>query len=789
MGKRIRLVEKLFSHIPIENIVITEKSLLIESGGQSYNSRALVKDVPISRYTVNQNDRIYKKSLWEDVFKKGSAENSYALVDHPEDEGSLNNICGIWRNLKVGDQLVTADLYLITEKGGHILEILQAGGPVGVSTVGYGEIDKSDGKTVIPETYDLQRAGDLVMEPSQQVYATAKNLEPLKSDNEEKNKPGMEYGNPNTDVETKASGTKENEEIEKKEEQIQEKTVNILVENSTNNKEEKLENKQISNEINEVKRMDKLQETNFNMHVHGIIKEAKKNSNLTEAIEDLKMIEIPTEHTGHAALQGKVDSAISELQSKLVEGKQNAEKSLSAKEKEFKELKTKYDSVCKIAEDMKVKYNKAKALIEKAGISENPKNIKKMEEELNSLMESKKIVGSKLKGLLKERHEMIDDIKHFIEDRRNMKSDLKCFISEKKSLIEKYNALVKKYNEKLKKTKIYVEALEDMGYDFKLGTPKEDQNAGEVKEDIEDVPVDFNAAETKEDQSDVEGLKEDEDEIEEDGDNEPYEFTFGDDEKKEEVCDEPDGDEVKEDAQPEDWDLNRVPAKPVVKKEEAEEELPYEDGNEKVEEVNPMDGGLSGQDVKEEDEMNPEVEEDITADSITRPEMPKKVEEEDDEYEVINDEEKVAEEIDDTHAGDYSKENGKLPFNGLEEVDDDEDEIKITEEDEEEIVTGDVVDEPKKESKVVKKKVTESRISKEQILQQEIKKYIEDEITRTPALKDVKVNILKSSSFMEAVNKVNKFKAMKNKVVKKDSPVRFTESKKHQEVDWLGSRN
>ena len=96
-------------------------------------------------------------------------EGSFSLMGHPEDDGNPVAIAGVWHDLRVQENSPVADLYLVGDHGSHILEILEAGGSLGTSSSGYGKIE-SDGKTVIAESYDLERIGDIVLAPSQQVF-------------------------------------------------------------------------------------------------------------------------------------------------------------------------------------------------------------------------------------------------------------------------------------------------------------------------------------------------------------------------------------------------------------------------------------------------------------------------------------------------------------------------------------------------------------------------------------------------------------------------------------------
>ena len=139
--------------------------------GKSYNAKA-VYTFPISRPDKeNLNGRIYTRKLWEKVIKEKQAEGCFGLMDHPEDDGSTKNAWCVWRDLRFNEDksLVIADAYLFGFWGQQVLEALEAGGSVGLSTSGFGEF-KDDDKTLNEETYSLERVADFVLNPSYEVF-------------------------------------------------------------------------------------------------------------------------------------------------------------------------------------------------------------------------------------------------------------------------------------------------------------------------------------------------------------------------------------------------------------------------------------------------------------------------------------------------------------------------------------------------------------------------------------------------------------------------------------------
>lgn len=134
--------------------------------------------VPISRYGVmNGNGRVYNKKLWENVIKnqKDTWYGSPCLMDHPSEDssGDPNRICGVWLGLDIDKDPDKGFVYGYLIPSGrlgedlkdHVKNHLRAG----LSSSGFGRL-LPDGKTVDPDTYEIERIADLVLMPSQQVY-------------------------------------------------------------------------------------------------------------------------------------------------------------------------------------------------------------------------------------------------------------------------------------------------------------------------------------------------------------------------------------------------------------------------------------------------------------------------------------------------------------------------------------------------------------------------------------------------------------------------------------------
>jgi hypothetical protein len=122
----------------------------------------------------NLNGRIYPYALWDRVFAQYKDQSTLGLMNHPDDDGDPKNIWCVWKNLRYNEDrtLGIADCYIIdNEWGKTAIGVLENDGPVGLSSSGLGDFEV-DGITVNPETYELERVSDWVLNPSYSVFGT-----------------------------------------------------------------------------------------------------------------------------------------------------------------------------------------------------------------------------------------------------------------------------------------------------------------------------------------------------------------------------------------------------------------------------------------------------------------------------------------------------------------------------------------------------------------------------------------------------------------------------------------
>lgn len=132
---------------------------------------------PVSRFgNVNGNGRIYTEQLWRNVInnQRDTWQGGCGLADHPMDDadpGQFKTSAIVWLDMIIdtANKLIWAIGTFVGEYGRLAQEIIEAGGRVGFSSSGFGET-LSDGKTVDPDTYIIERVADIVTNPSQSVF-------------------------------------------------------------------------------------------------------------------------------------------------------------------------------------------------------------------------------------------------------------------------------------------------------------------------------------------------------------------------------------------------------------------------------------------------------------------------------------------------------------------------------------------------------------------------------------------------------------------------------------------
>ena len=161
----------------IVNAVVSK----LRERGVSLNERKIYR-VPVGRWdNINGNRRRYTRKLWENVMnnQQSAWKGLCGLADHPSadnDPGSIKNSSIVWLGMELDDvEKIVYGIGTFVGVLGHMFqEIIDAGGRVGFSSSGFGEI-MADGQTVNPDTYQIERLADVVLNPSQEVYGEISN--------------------------------------------------------------------------------------------------------------------------------------------------------------------------------------------------------------------------------------------------------------------------------------------------------------------------------------------------------------------------------------------------------------------------------------------------------------------------------------------------------------------------------------------------------------------------------------------------------------------------------------
>lgn len=249
----------------------------------------------------NGNGRVYNRQLWENVIanQRDVICGGVGLADHPQDDadpGQFKNTSIVWLDMMIDDaqKLIYALGSFVGQYGHLAQEILEAGGRIGFSSSGFGELMR-DGMTVNPETYQLERVADVVLNPSQSVYGDITDEQPIGNIEYSKQQaitesivdiPNNRYSESKSQIkkenEMKVDATDNtNELVLTEEEQKREKIRNVLSEAEVKAFKKYVE--QFLEDANDIKNpIDRLQELNNILE----LVESGEVSGLQEKIED-----------------------------------------------------------------------------------------------------------------------------------------------------------------------------------------------------------------------------------------------------------------------------------------------------------------------------------------------------------------------------------------------------------------------------------------------------------------------------------------------------------------------
>ena len=157
---------------------IQSSMALVEDNNSSLPNGVLcVLEGQIGTYDIeNANRRVYPKVLWEKVIGDSAIQSKlqnrilYGEGDHPKDsiESSVDRISHCMRRIWLDEstQQVMGRMDVLDTPMGRIVNTLARYGSIGISSRGSGELNMTEGKSVVdPESYEYI-THDIVVDPA-----------------------------------------------------------------------------------------------------------------------------------------------------------------------------------------------------------------------------------------------------------------------------------------------------------------------------------------------------------------------------------------------------------------------------------------------------------------------------------------------------------------------------------------------------------------------------------------------------------------------------------------------
>ena len=264
------------------------------------NERKLWK-FPVSRFgNKNGNGRIYPRKLWENVIEnqRDVWQGGCGLADHPvedDDPGEFKTSAIVWLDMMIDDanKLIWAIGTFVGEYGRLAQEIIEAGGRVGFSSSGFGELDPFDKTTINADTYQIERVADIVTNPSQSVFGDIGNA------------------HENTNIEYSKQSIVESQSPKSK---ILKENTNMAAVNAVENKDKLQESTQAPAAKSEMSKMEKAMILKY---VENLTSEAEKIKNPAERLKETNKILEMVEESGDEELKEKVTESLIEARNDL----------------------------------------------------------------------------------------------------------------------------------------------------------------------------------------------------------------------------------------------------------------------------------------------------------------------------------------------------------------------------------------------------------------------------------------------------------------------------------------
>lgn len=503
--------------------------------------------IPVAHYDVkNLNGRIYPKALFENV--RDNQREAWCglcgLADHPvkdDDPGLFRDQAVVWHDMDLDEQGTVFGYASFVGPYGHLAqEILNHHGRVGTSSSGFGDVNQIT-RIVDPNTFQIERLADLVLNPSQGTYGTyARDNHSVAPTNFMKdisqpaviNYKGVGPINENTQIDTSNQITEATAGMKGPVDDgnqviIKSAPVNAqskIIQNNTNNEENMTVDATNVTQpaqqaaVHESKKLTKAEEKIFRNYVNNFLAESSEGVNPIDRLNECTDILDCFEDGNCTDLKEKVEAQIiAEKQrlEKMVESAVEIQKDYDMSTKEFREASEKNLEAALLLKEQVIDY---KELVEEAAIR-NGKLNEEIEDLKKQLSEAREAADAKIKSynkdlvaslkesdksseeveLLKEANKALEDrlaevrasIKESAEGEdfkakyEELKESYDTLSEENKVLMQRKDNIKKSANEKITESEEYIKDLEEQNKTLKESLDNFGNELEKVNETIE----------------------------------------------------------------------------------------------------------------------------------------------------------------------------------------------------------------------------------------------------------------------------------------------------------------
>lgn len=502
--------------------------------------------LPVAHYDVkNLNGRIYPKALFENV--RDNQRDAWCglcgLSDHPikdDDPGLFRDQAVVWHDMDLDDQGTVFGYASFVGPYGHLAqEILNHHGRVGTSSSGFGDVNQIT-RIVDPNTFQIERLADLVLNPSQGTYGTyARDNHSVAPSN------FMNDMSQSAVINYKGIGPiNENTQIDNSN-QITETTAGmkgpvddgnpVIIKSAPVNAQSKIIQNNINNEenmtvdatntaqpttqvVHESKKLTKAEEKIFRNYVTNFLAESSEDVNPIDRLNECTDILDCFEDGNCTDLKEKVEAQIiaeKHRLEKMVESAVEIQKDYDMSTTEFREASEKNLEAALLLKEQIIDY---KELVEEAAIrngklNEEIENLKKQLSEAREAADikiknyNKKLVASLKESdksseeveLLKEANKVLEDrlaeVRASIKESANdedfkakyeeLKESYNTLSEENKILAQRKDNIKKSANEKISESEGYIRDLEEQNKTLKESLDSFGEELDRVNETID----------------------------------------------------------------------------------------------------------------------------------------------------------------------------------------------------------------------------------------------------------------------------------------------------------------